>query len=318
LKHAQETKPKPYGKIALACALAALVGLACLQAYWIFGGKTSADSRPNKVIEILSPNDPIANPSEEEVRLLEATRAGADPKDPNVLFLPLPLLASYGDLQIHSPIVPRDLTEIEFHQATYDTALRLTPLVTIVDLEEATENHGTKRIPYQEQPFGAVPLVAEAVSTWRLDSEGDEMTSIDVGATTGTVAYAPISGTVVKILTYSLYGLIDDYELHIQSPDYPELDILVLHLEQLTVKVGDEVIGGCTRIGKVRDLAAAGIDNNLMNITEPDDPGNHCHVQVNDATREDYRGLEGALDIFDGKGYARPAAPTGDEESSGY
>ena len=72
---------------------------------------------------------------------------------------------------------------------------------------------------------------------------------------------------------------------------------MVLHIDERNVQVGDRVIGGCTRIAKVRDIGYA-IDNNLANFTQPGDPGNHCHVQVNNATREDYKGLEGALDIF--------------------
>ena len=247
-----------------------------------------------------------AAPTEDELRVMDAVEAGASADDPNVMYLPTPLVASYGDLLIHSPIVPRDITEIEFHQASYDTSLPLTPLVTIVDAQTVADNHGTTHIPYQDQPTGDKPMVAQAVSTWRLDSYGAEMTAVDVGTKAGTVAYAPVTGTVVKIKTYSLFGLIDDYELHIQNPDHPELDVVVLHIDNLKVKVGDKVFGGCTPIATVRNIGDV-VDNNLVNFTKQPDPGNHCHVQVNDATREDYPGLEGALDIFNGKGYVRPA-----------
>jgi len=236
---------------------------------------------------------------------MDAIAAGAASDDPNILHLPTPLLAQYGGLVIHCPIAPQDLTEIEFHQASYNTALRMTPLVTIVDAELVLTTRKTNRPPYNEQPYGNKPLIAEAVSTFRWDSAGGEMTAVDVGAVAGTVVYAPITGTVVKIRAYSLYGFIDDYEIHIQSPDFPELDIIVLHVDNLMVTVGDKVIGGCTQIARVRNIGDD-IDNNLSNFTMPPDPGNHAHIQVNDASREDYKGLEGALDIFDGKGYVRP------------
>ena len=300
--------------IALIIAGVVVLGLAGALGYLLFNGGLSGGGN---IGSVLGSSDgglvgqEVLAPTAEEIRMREAVAAGADANDPNVLFLPTPVVASYGDLLIHSPIVPKAITEVEFHQASYDTALRLTPMLTIVDAQKVAQKHGTTHIPYDQQPTGDESYVGQAVSTWRMDSVGDEMTSVDVGAKKGTVAYAPVSGTVVKIKKYSLFGQIDDYEMHIQSPDHPELDVVVLHITKLKVKVGDEVIGGCTPIAKVRNIGDV-IDNNLMNFTKPGDPGNHCHVQVNDATRPDYKGLEGALDIFGGQGFVKPeaAAPT--------
>jgi murein DD-endopeptidase MepM/ murein hydrolase activator NlpD len=236
-------------------------------------------------------------PTEAELRFNEALGAGAAFDDPNIYVLPTPLVASYDGLLIHSPICPDVITEVEFHQASFDTALQLTPLVTIIDAQEAADQRGTSHVPVDQQPTGDVPLIAQAVSTWRLDSFGPEMSAVDVGALAGTVVYAPVTGTVVKIKQYSLFGLMDDFEVHIQSADHPGLDVVVLHVDNVRVKVGDHVAGGCTRIAQVRNIGDV-IDNNLSLFTQPGDPGNHCHVQINDATRTDYKGLEGALDIF--------------------
>lgn len=282
-----------------------LAGIGACLGYLVFFETSSGINEPQQPPVLASPEEEDFVPTQEDLRVMDAIRSGGAANDPRISYLPTPLLAQYGSLLIHSPIFPGDLTEIEFHQASYDTALPMAPLVAIVDADEVAEKHGTNHIPFEEQPFGDKPLIAEAVSTWRLYSDGDEMTSVDVGAKAGTVVYAPVTGVVVKVKVYSLYGILDDYEVHIQSPDHPELDIVVLHIDMLTVKVGDKVYGGSTRIAVVRDLGEE-IDSNLMNFTMPPDPGNHCHVQVNDATREDYKGLEGALDIFDGKGYARP------------
>jgi biotin carboxyl carrier protein len=284
------------------------VGLIATLGYLVFGkGGPLANSRAD-VADIDAAGAQMKAPTETEIRAQEATTAGAAADDPNISYLPTPLIARYGDLVIHTPISANHITEIEFHQASFSTALQLTPLVTIVDAQVVADQSGTRHTPFDEQPRGSESLIAEAVSTWRLDSAGPEMSAADVGALAGTDVYAPISGTVVKIKTYSLFGLIDDYEVHIQSPEYPELDIVMLHIEDLSVEVGDRVYGGATRVAKIRNIGDV-IDNNLANFTAPGDPGNHCHVQVNDATREDYRGLEGALDIFNGNGYARPEPP---------
>ncbi|MCL2826222.1 MAG: M23 family metallopeptidase [Eggerthellaceae bacterium] len=291
-------------KVAALLAAVVLVGLGASAAYLVFGQVPSMDAESQAPTEQAGASDQSFTPTADDLRILDAIRAGASATDPDALYLPTPLIATCNGLNIHSPILPRELTEIEFHQASYDDALPLTPLLTIVDADTVEENHGTKHIPWQDQPYGDAPLVGEAVSTERLDSDGPDMACADVGAKAGTYVYAPITGTVVNIKTYSLYGLLDDYELHIQSPDHPELDVVVLHITDLMVKVGDQVYGGCTRIAHVRDIGEL-VDSNLMNFTMPPDPGNHCHVQVNNAAYPNYQGLVGALDIFDGKGYAR-------------
>jgi biotin carboxyl carrier protein len=288
-------------------ALILLVVLTCLVLQnALSSDRTTSDN--TDAMQLDATNNQLPALTAAEIRLNEAVSAGAAPDDPNVSYLPTPLVAEYGSLKIHSPISANNITEIEFHQASYNTALQLTPLVTIVDAQEVADRQGTNHTDPDAQPFGDVPLIAEAISTWRLDSVGPEMSAVDVGSIAGTDVYAPVTGTVVKIRSYSLFGLIDDYEIHIQSPEHPELDIVMLHIEDLTIKVGDTVTGGSTRIAKVRNIGDV-IDNNLSNFTAPGDPGNHCHVQVNDATRENYKGLEGALDIFNGRGYARPEPP---------
>jgi hypothetical protein len=304
----RERRRRARVRITIVVAVLVVVGLTATLGYLLFGKAGPLAGDNTGVVDIETSGAQMSAPTEEELRIREAVAAGATAEDPNILYLPTPLRASYGALVIHSPISANHITEIEFHQASYDTALQLTPLVTIVDAQAVADKQGTAHIPVDDQPFGDEPLVAEAVSTWRLDSVGPEMSSVDVGALMGAEVYAPISGTVVKIKTYSLFGLIDDYEVHIQSPEHPELDIVMLHIEDLSVEVGDRVYGGGTRIAAVRDIGSV-IDNNLSNFTASGDPGNHCHVQVNDATRESYKGLEGALDIFNGHGYARPEPP---------
>jgi murein DD-endopeptidase MepM/ murein hydrolase activator NlpD len=294
----RELRRKQRVKLLLGVAVVAAVGLVVVLGILLFGGGMSSDAKATDDVEDAeaSASQPDA-PTEAEIRAEKAVAAGAAPGDPNITYLPTPLIATRDSLKIHSPISANHITEIEFHQASFDTALQLTPLLTVIDAQKAADQRGTRHIPADQQPTGDEPLIGETVSTWRLDSYGDEMTSVDVGALAGTDVYAPITGTVVKIKNYSLYGLLDDYEIHIQSRNHPGLDVVMLHIEDLLIKEGDEVIGGVTRIAKIRAIGAI-IDNNLANFTAPGDPGDHCHVQVNDATREDYKGLEDALNIF--------------------
>jgi biotin carboxyl carrier protein len=281
----------------IACVAALLlIGTTASFGHLVFG-RTEAANGHTVSIEADGAVGQASAPNEDELRIREAVEAGAVAGDPNIGYLPTPLVAECNGIVLHSPISVNNITEIEFHQASFNTALQLSSLVTIVEAQDAADQHGTRHIPPAEQPRGNRAMIAEAVSTWRLDSVGPEMSAVDVGALAGTDVYAPVTGTVVKIKTYSLFGQIDDYEIHIQSPEHPELDIVMLHVENLSVKVGDTVQGGSTRMARVRNIGEV-IDNNLANFTAPGDPGNHCHVQVNDASREDYQGLEGAINIF--------------------
>ncbi len=302
---APEKQKSAIGWVVLCTAGAVIVIVLLLLLFQLLNNINSRASSQFAITKLEAAITQKPEPTEEEKRVYEAVNLGASRDDPDAKYLPTPLLASYGELMIHVPIVPRDITEIEFHQASYDTSLPLTPLVTMVDADAVAEAQGTNHIPYEDQPYGEVPLVAESFSTWRMFSEGAEMTAVDTGATAGKYAYAPITGTVVRIKEYTLFEQMQDLEIHIQSPNHPNLDVVVLHVDNLMVNVGDKVVGGCTRIGTVKSIGDV-IDNNLSNFTAIEDPGNHCHVQVNDATREEYKGLEGALDIFDGKGYVKP------------
>jgi biotin carboxyl carrier protein len=233
-------------------------------------------------------------PTPEEQRASDAINAGANPEDPNLMFLPTPLVAEYNGIKIHSPISVNNMTEVEFHRASNKWTLALKPLLPIVDPETFTSND---RPPAAKQPTGDAVLTANAVSMDRDDSAGVMDSCIDVGAVAGTSVYAPISGTVVLIRPYVLFDEMDDYELHIQQKDHPELDFILLHIEDVTVKPGDEVIAGATRIAQVRNIGEV-IDNQLSLFTAGDDPGNHAHLQINDTTYPEYSLLKDALNIF--------------------
>jgi hypothetical protein len=106
------------------------------------------------------------------------------------------------------------------------------------------------------------------------------------------VVLAPLTGTVVKVKRYKLYGQHDDYELHIQPAGHPDIDCVIIHIDKLTVKPGDPVTAGVTPIGVVRKLSDR-VDHQLGDYTR--DGGDHIHVQLNNAKHPEYKGLKGAV-----------------------
>lgn len=205
-------------------------------------------------------------------------------------------IAAYGKLKIFSPIAQENLTGVLFHQASYNTALVITTKLPDADLEKVSIDHPVR--VNNKQTKGKW-VDADALHLYRTQDATAMDTAIDVGAKAGTTVYAPVTGTVVKVQEYQLYGYVPDVKIQIQPEGHPELDVVLLHQYDPLVKPGDKVEGGVTPISSVRDIAKDLTDVQLGFFTAPDDPGNHSHVEVNDASSKEYRerALKGAYKV---------------------
>lgn len=205
-------------------------------------------------------------------------------------------IAAYGKVPIYSPIDTKDLTGVLFHQASYTTALVVTTELPTADPAAVSVDYPV-RVNHEQDEGDWVD--ADALHLYRTQDTTPMDTAIDVGAKVGTTVYAPVTGTVVLVQDYSLYGEIPDTMIHIQPKGHPELDVVLLHQSDPTVKPGDAVVGGQTPISRIRDIAKDLTDVQLGFFTPPDDPGNHSHVQVNDANAPGYRQdtLKGAYKV---------------------
>ena len=136
---------------------------------------------------------------------------------------------------------------------------------------------------------------------WRA-RPGKPDTAADVGAKPGTTVISPVTGTVVKIKSYKLYGKWPDYEMHIQPDCLDNIDIVMIHLTEPSVKVGARVTAGVTPVAHVRKLSDKFTDQLEQYVK---DGGDHVHLQVNNADYPGYKGLDGAVE---------PDEPTGTPE----
>ena len=192
----------------------------------------------------------------------------------------IPIIATCRGVEIHSPIAPADLTGVLFHQASYAYGLVMETVLPEIS-EEGVGYDRAWRIGMEAKDGW---LDADALHLWRVQDSTAMDTSIDVGARAGTTVFSPVSGTVVLVKPYDLYGYVPDIEIHIMPDGHPELDVVLLHQYDPMVAAGDHVVAGITPISHVRDIAASLTDIQLGYYTFGDDPGNHSHVQVNDAT----------------------------------
>ena len=202
-----------------------------------------------------------------------------------------PIFASYKSVKLHLPVAVKKLTEIGFHQAANAYALHLKTPMKNANLALAAKNRSTGR-DRSAQPSGPrAVLTGLVIRMWR-DRPGPPDTAADVGALAGTTVVAPVTGTVVNIRPYLLYGKYRDYELHIHPDGTSGLDVVMIHLTSLCCTAGEHVDAGLTPLAKIRKFSDKFHDQ-LADYTKS--PGDHVHIEVNNSNYPGYKGLRGAV-----------------------
>jgi biotin carboxyl carrier protein len=211
-----------------------------------------------------------------------------------------PAFATVGSLTLRLPVPAESVTAVAFHQAALDHAAVMVSLVPEMKLAEAirvvaarkaavasatanttgtaTATAHTPTPPPAELEDADGTWVGRVIRLWRQGRSGKPETAVDVGAKAGTAVVSPVGGKVVHIRTYKLYGKYDDFEIHISPTTEPNLDVVLIHVSDVVVSVGDTVEAGITRVASVRNLSAL---TSMQIARYAGDGGNHAHLQVN-------------------------------------
>lgn len=254
---------------AIAIVLAAGAGIAWMAAR---GGQTAALSRAG-----------IASVWQEVAT--STASAGASSHQEQA---PTPYFASFRGQKLHLPVDPTAVTVLAFHQSSWADAYKLTPLVPIGDasaVKAAATAAQAAGKTLLATPAGSPAETADgtwagsALEVWRTGRGGVQCTAVDCGAHWDTPVVSPLSGTVMRIRPYKLYGRYTDYEVQIKPDAFEDVDIFMLHVTDPLVSEGQHVAGGLTEIAKVRHLS--GIVSGLQLRSYSTDGGNHTHVQLN-------------------------------------
>lgn len=101
-------------------------------------------------------------------------------------------------------------------------------------------------------------------------------TAADLAVPAGTEVASIVTGEVVSVNHYSLYGETPDVFIEIAPEGRPDLKVQMFHLSDVTVEVGDQVVAGETVVaGSSRTLPfGSQIDKHVGHA------GPHVHVQV--------------------------------------
>jgi hypothetical protein len=187
---------------------------------------------------------------------------------------PTPHFATCENVSLHLPVDPGALTALAFHQASNPAALHMTSLVPDADMERAAE--------VKAEPGASATAdgrwTGSCLRLWRSNRTGEPDTAADVGADPGTAVLSPVTGTIIEVKAYKLYGRFDDYEIHIQPDGRPGMDVVLIHVADVQVQAGQRVEGGITRLAVVRKMSDK-MELQLGGYTA--NGGDHVHVQVN-------------------------------------
>ncbi len=199
---------------------------------------------------------------------------------------PTPAFASFRGKQLLLPVSPADLTCAAFHPTSFRDSYRMKPLTHIRAASAAAAAVAAQRAGGPAAwPRKATDADENGVWTgsvldlWRTNTGGNKETALDCGAKPGTPVYSPVTGTVMRIRAYKLYGRVDDFEFHIKPDAWNDVDVIILHTKDPLVAVGDRVVAGITQISSVRNLKAQVSGLQLRTYTV--EGGDHTHVQLN-------------------------------------
>ncbi|MBW3619226.1 MAG: M23 family metallopeptidase [Actinobacteria bacterium] len=100
-------------------------------------------------------------------------------------------------------------------------------------------------------------------------------TAVDIAMSEDLPVHAVVSGTVVNVSDYSLYGRTNDVLIEIVPEGYADVKVQVFHVRHAQVAVGDQVVAGETVLARPRQLPfGSQIDRHVGKA------GPHVHIQV--------------------------------------
>lgn len=128
------------------------------------------------------------------------------------------IFAHVDGLDLHRP--SDDLVLVGFHQASRPGSLAMEPM-----------GEATRVLPSRGRPY---PRTSAA----------------DIVLVDDDAVRAPVTGRVVEVESYALYGRHPDRRVTIRPKGRPEVRVVLLHVEGVRVEVGDRVEGGETVIAR--------------------------------------------------------------------
>jgi biotin carboxyl carrier protein len=174
------------------------------------------------------------------------------------------VFARYGDVDL---VVPDDgVRLVAYHEAAYSDALAVEPVGTKVTNDNPTKF--TDPGPMEGPEY--------AILNAR-DRPTAATSAIDVAMEPGAEVTSLVTGEVVHVEEYHLYGRHRDHRIELRPDARPDLVVVLIHVEQPLVEVGDLVVAGETVLAPAAVMFPfeSQIDRY---VGEPRGP--HIHVEI--------------------------------------
>jgi hypothetical protein len=156
---------------------------------------------------------------------------------------------------------------VAFHEASRPEALPLDPVGRL------TVNENPTKFTPGEDTAGPDYVVLSSRGRSR-----PATSAVDIVVPEGAFAAAPVTGRVVEVRQYDLYGRVRDWRVVIEPEDRPDLHVVLIHLHQPGVAPGDRVEAGVTPLAAARLLPFSSHVDGHLGARRP-----HVHLEVKPA-----------------------------------
>lgn len=196
---------------------------------------------------------------------LEApTPAATEPADEDPAPATVPFARRDG-LVLRLPAV--EVVLVGYHEASLRGALALEPVGTLVG------NANTTKF--------APPAPADGAPYHVLSSRGRTFpatSAVDIVMRDDDPVLSPVDGVVTEVRPYRLYGSYDDTRIEIRPHDAPHLRVVLIHVDGVRVRAGDEVLAGHTALARTANRFP--FSSHVDRYTPERWP--HVHLEVKD------------------------------------
>lgn len=177
------------------------------------------------------------------------------------------LVARVGELQVRQ--VAADPVDVGFHEAANPRALPMRPYGRLLANRNATRYEPTADTA-EGGPYAVLHSRGRAAHP---------TSAVDVVMRDDDPVLAPVSGRVLDVRSIAIEGGHPDLRIEIQPDGDPDLRVVVIHVDGVRVRAGDQVVAGETRLADTARRFP--FFSQIDELTAPDRwPHIHLEVQV--------------------------------------
>jgi hypothetical protein len=153
---------------------------------------------------------------------------------------------------------------IAFHEASYPDASELAPIGRL----QRNANRTKFRPPKDEKGPRYTVMSSRGRPT-------PATSAVDVVLPSSTRVRSPVSGVVVQVKPYKLYGRYPDVRVEISVDGHPDVNVVLIHLAHVRVARGDRVSATLSVIGEPRVFPFRSETDDYVRGGDP-----HVHIEI--------------------------------------